>query len=103
MGSVMNRNDLIEAVAEEHEVSKAFARGMVESVFRSIGAAAQQGKEVAISGFGKFRVVERKARKGRNPATGESVKIAASKSLRFQPAKAIKTALNSRRRSRKKA
>ena len=99
----MNKNDLIAVVIEEHDVTKAFARDLVETVFRSIGDAAQNGEEVSIFGFGKFHVTERGARKGRNPSTGAAIKIAASKRLKFSPARAMKTALNTKRRARKKA
>src|SRR5688500_10084014 len=99
----MNKNDLIDSLIEEHELSKAFARDLVDSVFRSIADAAQNGEEVSIFGFGKFRVAERGARKGRNRQTGETIKIAASKRLKFEPARAMKTALNAKRRAKKKA
>jgi DNA-binding protein HU-beta len=99
----MNKNDLIDVVIEEHDVTKTFARGLVDTVFRSIGDAAQNGEEVSIFGFGKFHVTERGARKGRNPSTGEAIKIAASKRLKFSPARAMKAALNTKRRARKKA
>ena len=99
----MNKNDLIDIVIEEHDLTKTFARDLVDTVFRSIGDAAQNGEEVSIFGFGRFHVTERGARKGRNPSTGEAIKIAASKRLRFSPARAMKTALNTKRRARKKA
>ncbi len=66
----MNKNDLVDSLVEEHQLTKAFARDMVDSVFRTIAEAAQQGEEVSIFGFGKFRVAERGARMGRNPQTG---------------------------------
>ena len=99
----MNKNELIDVVIEEHDVTKTFARDLVETVFRSIGDAAQNGEEVSIFGFGKFQVTERGARKGRNPYTGEAIKIAASKRLKFSPARAMKTSLNTKRRSKKRA
>jgi len=99
----MNKNDLVDVLIEEHDVTKKFARDLVETVFRSIGDAAKNGEEVSIFGFGKFRVTERGARKGRNPKTGEAIKIAASKRLRFEPASAMKTALNRKRGTRKRA
>ena len=99
----MNKNDLVDSLVEEHQLTKAFARDMVDSVFRTIAEAAQQGEEVSIFGFGKFRVAERGARKGRNPQTGESIKIAASKNLKFDAARAMKASLNTKRRARKKA
>ena len=97
----MNRNELVERLAEEHELTKTFARDLVDSVFGMITTAAQKGEEVSLFGFGRFKVVERAARKGRNPRTGEAVKIAASKSLKFTPAHSLKTNLNAKRRSKK--
>ena len=97
----MTKNDLVERLAEEHELTKAFARELVDSVFETITAAAQKGEEVSLFGFGKFKVAERGARKGRNPRTGEAVKIAASKNLKFTPARSLKAGLNTKRRSRK--
>jgi DNA-binding protein HU-beta len=73
----------------------------VDNIFDRITTAVQKGDEVALFGFGKFKVAERGARKGRNPRTGEVVKIAASKTLKFTPASALKTSLNAKRRSRK--
>ena len=99
----MNKNELVERLAEEHELTKGMARSLVDSVFQMITDAAQKGEEVALFGFGRFKVAERAARKGRNPRTGEAVKIAASKSLKFTPARSLKTSLNSKRRSRKSA
>lgn len=99
----MNKNDLVDSLVEEHELTKTFARDLVDSVFRSIAGAAQKGEEVSIFGFGKFRVAERGARKGRNPQTGEAIKIPASKNLKFDAARAMKTSLNTKRRARKKA
>ncbi|HEX2134343.1 MAG TPA: HU family DNA-binding protein [Microvirga sp.] len=99
----MNKNDLIEALAEEFELTKSYARDLVDSLFQTITDAANRGEEVAIFGFGRFKVVERGARKGRNPRTGEAVKIAAKRVLKFEAAKAMKEGLNTRRRGRKKA
>ena len=99
----MNKNDLIASLIEEHELTKTFARDLVDSVFRSIADAVREGEEVSIFGFGKFRVTERGARKGHNPKTGEPIKIGASKRLKFEPARAMKTALNTKRRAKRKA
>jgi len=66
----------------------------VEGVFKAVVEAAQQGDEVSIPGFGKFKVASREARQGRNPATGETIQIAASKKLNFTPAKQVKDAMN---------
>ena len=97
----MNKNDLVERLAQEHELTKAFARELGDSVFDRITAAASKGEEVSLFGFGRFKVAERAARKGRNPRTGEPVKIAASKSLKFTPARLLKAGLNTKRRGRK--
>jgi DNA-binding protein HU-beta len=99
----MNKVELIESLAEEFELTKVFARDLVDRVFEKMSDAVNSGEEVAIFGFGKFKVVERKARKGRNPQTGETVKIAAKKHVKFEAAKAMKESVNTKRRSRKKA
>ncbi len=97
----MNKNDLAARLAEEHELTKSFARELVDSVFGMITTAAREGEEVSLFGFGRFKVAERAAREGRNPRTGETVKIAASKNLKFTPARSIKTSLNAKRRAKK--
>ena len=99
----MNKNDLVESLAEEFEVTKSYARDLIDSVFQKITEAANQGEEVAIFGFGRFKVVERGAREGRNPRTGEAVKIAAKRVLKFDAAKATKEGLNTKKRGRRKA
>jgi DNA-binding protein HU-beta len=93
----LNKKDLVDRLAEDHELTARFARELVDSVFGAIAEAARSGEEVSIFGFGKFKVADRAARKGRNPATGEAVKIAASKNLRFTPARSLKASLNKRR------
>lgn len=90
----MNNSGLAEQLAGTIGTSKADARRLVDSVFAAIAEAASKGDEIAISGFGKFTVKDSAAREGRNPATGETIAIAASKKLGFTPAKAIKDLLN---------
>jgi DNA-binding protein HU-beta len=97
----MNKNDLIEHIAQEFELTKTYARDIIDNVFDTIAASVQQGDEVSIFGFGKFKLVERKARKGRNPQTGEAIKIAASKNVKFEQAKAMKELVNTKRRGKK--
>ena len=101
MEDPLTKNDLVKNLAEEHQLTQAFARELVDSVFDMITNAAQKGEEVALFGFGKFKVAERGARKGRNPRTGEAVKIVASKSLKFTPASSLKAGLNAKRKGRK--
>ena len=90
----MTTNDLIDAVAAKAGANKADAKHLVDSVFRAIAEAAAKGDEVSINGFGKFKVKASPARDGRNPATGETIKIRASKKLTFAAAKAVKDKLN---------
>jgi DNA-binding protein HU-beta len=90
----MNNSDLAERIADANGLNKADARKVVDAVFAAIADAAAAGDEVAINGFGKFKIKESAAREGRNPSTGETIQIAASKKLGFSPAKAVKDRLN---------
>lgn len=90
----MNNTDLAEHLASAHGITKADARKYVDGVFAAIADAAAKGDEVALNGFGKFKVKDTPARQGRNPSTGEAIQIAASKKLAFTPAKAVKDRLN---------
>ena len=87
-------NELADKIAAEEGLSKAQAKAIVDRVFSEITKAATSAAETNIPGFGKFKVKETAARQGRNPATGETIQIAASKKLTFTPAKAVKDALN---------
>lgn len=90
----MNNSDLADALAASQGITKADARKYVDATFASIADAAAKGEEVSLNGFGKFKVKETAAREGRNPATGATIQIAASKKLSFAPAKAVKDKLN---------
>jgi DNA-binding protein HU-beta len=91
----MNLNDLVDKVtAADAKLTKAQAKELIDGVFAAIRDAAAGGEEIALAGFGKFKVQDKPARTGRNPRTGEAVEIAASKKLVFQPAKALKDALS---------
>ncbi|MBN2036504.1 MAG: HU family DNA-binding protein [Chitinispirillaceae bacterium] len=87
----MNKGDLIAAVAKELGASKAMAERAVNSVLDNIKKNVKKG--VNIIGFGSFSVGTRKARTGRNPQTGETIKIKASKTVRFKAGKALKKGL----------
>src|SRR3546814_8062619 len=87
--SSMNNADLAETIANGHDLIKADARKIVDAVFAAIAKAAAGGDEIALNGFGKFKVKESAARQGRNPATGATIQIPASKKLTFTPAKAV--------------
>ena len=90
----MNISDLAEKIAAEHKLTKSGAKSVAESVLTAITEAAASGEEVSLNGFGKFKVQDRPAREGRNPQSGETMKIAASRKLTFAAAKAVKDALN---------
>jgi len=89
----MRKADLIEAVAQGADMSKAEAERAVNALLDSIKDALTAGSEVNISGLGKFEVSERAARTGRNPATGAPIDIPASKTVRFKPAAPFKRAI----------
>ena len=86
----MNKTQFIASLAPHFNGSKKEAAHAVEIVFDSIVRNIQKGEDVTINDFGKFKKVDRKARKGRNPFTGETIQIKASKKVRFLPAKALK-------------
>jgi DNA-binding protein HU-beta len=90
----MNNSELAEKLAASTGVTKADAKKAVDAVFALIGEAAATGEEVSLNGFGKFKVKASPAREGRNPSTGATIQIAASKKLTFAPAKAVKDKLN---------
>ncbi len=87
-------NEIADKIASEHSLTKAQSKSIVEAVFASITAAAIASAETSIPGFGKFKVKDTPEREARNPATGATIKVAAAKKLAFQPAKALKDALN---------
>ena len=90
----MNNADIAEQIAAGHGLTKTDARKVVDAVFAAVADAAAKGDEISVNGFGKFKVKASPAREGRNPANGETIKIAASKKLTFAAAKAIKDKLN---------
>jgi DNA-binding protein HU-beta len=95
----MNQSQLIEKVARATELSQAAAGQAVKAVVNAILDSLVAGEAVRISGLGTFDVAARPAREGRNPQSGETIKIAASKAVRFHAGKAAKDALNPPRRA----
>jgi DNA-binding protein HU-beta len=85
----MNRNDLAALLAEKHELSKAAAARMLDTVIDALCTELKKGKPVAISGFGSFKLGQRAARVGRNPSTGDKIKIAARKLVKFSPSTSL--------------
>ena len=90
----MNKTELINAVAAKAEISKKDADKAVAAVLASIEEALVAGDKVQLIGFGTFEVKERAAREGRNPQTGETMTIAASKAPKFKAGKALKDMIN---------
>jgi DNA-binding protein HU-beta len=90
----MTKAELVEQMAKDAGISKSAAGAALESIFGNITQALKKkdGK-VTLVGFGTFSKVRRKARKGRNPQTGEAIKIKASNSVRFKPGKKLKNAI----------
>ena len=94
----MNKTQFIASLAPFFNGSKKEAAYAVDVVFDSITRNIQKGEDVTINDFGKFKKVDRKARKGRNPFTGETIQIKASKKPRFLPAKALKEVISGDRK-----
>lgn len=88
----MNKAELIDEVAKIVDTKKK-AQEAVDCVISSITKSLKKGEDVTLVGFGTFKVVKRKARKGRNPLTGEEIKIKATKAPKFTPGKALKQAV----------
>jgi len=92
----MNRIELVETLAEKHEMSKAEAGRVLDTFIDAIVGTVKKGGTVSLVGFGSFKQVSRAARNGRNPSTGEKVKIAAAKLPKFTPGTAFKEAVDAK-------
>lgn len=86
----MNKSEMIDKISADHAISKLKAKDIVEQVFGFVGADLKKEGRFAFPGLGIFTVSQRAARTGRNPATGEAIKIKASKTVRFKAAPALK-------------
>jgi len=93
-GYLMNKSELIESIATKASLTRAQAASALDAALGSITEALVAGDAVAILGFGNFKVSERAARTGKNPATGEALEIAAATVPKFTPGKALKDAVN---------
>lgn len=91
----MNKNDLVAAVSSETGLSKADAAKAVDGVFNTVASALRRGDDVRLVGFGTFSVVNRKASVGRNPRTGATIQIPASRQPKFKAGKGLKQSVNS--------
>ncbi len=90
----MNKTELVAAIADEAAISKKDAEKALKAFTDVVAAELKKGNKVQLVGFGTFEVAERAAREGRNPQTGKTMKIAASKAPKFKAGKAFKDALN---------
>lgn len=90
----MKKTEIIEAIARATGMTKVDVENVYNATFDLIKTELTKGNEFAVSGFGKFKVSERAARTGRNPQTGETINIAASKSVSFKVGKELKDKLN---------
>ncbi len=90
----MNKNEMIEHIAKQADVSKAAAGRALDAVIGGVRTTLRKGGSVTLVGFGTFAVGKRAARMGRNPQTGASIKIKAAKVPKFRPGKALKDAIN---------
>ena len=89
----MNKGELIEAIAKDVGVSKTAAGNVLDSTIDAMMRALGKGDRITLVGFGTFSVSTRQARSGRNPKTGEPIKIPASKTVKFKPGSAFKQAV----------
>jgi DNA-binding protein HU-beta len=94
----MNKSQLVEAVASDSGLTKTDSARAIDSLLDTVTRTLKKGDEVSITGFGKFSVVQRAARQGVNPRTGERVKIKASKAPKFSAGATLKQAISPRKK-----
>ena len=90
----MNKTELVEFIATQADLSKAKAAEAVDAFVEAVTTSLKKGKDVTLVGFGTFTISKRAARTGRNPQTGATIKLAASKAPKFRPGKSLKDAVN---------
>jgi len=90
----MNKSELIEHIATQSDISKAAAGRALDALIGTVKTTLKKGSSVTLVGFGTFAVSTRAARTGRNPRTGEAIKIKKAKLPKFRPGKALKDAVN---------
>lgn len=94
----MNKTQLIDAIAKDSGLSRTDSARAIDSLVTTVQKTLKKGDDVALTGFGKFSVVKRAARTGRNPQTGQPIKIRASKAPKFTAGATFKTAVSGRRK-----
>jgi DNA-binding protein HU-beta len=90
----MNKTELVAAIAEKTELSKKDAEKALKAFTEVVAEELKKGEKIQLVGFGTFEVAERAAREGRNPITGETIKIAASKAPKFKAGSQLKESIN---------
>ena len=90
----MNKGELVASIADKADITQSQAEAALSATLASIGEALQSGDSVSLVGFGTFSANERPARDGRNPRTGETIKIAAKTVAKFKPGKKLSDSLN---------
>lgn len=98
----MNKAEFVAAIAEEAGLTKKDADAAVKAFTEVVTEELKKGEKIQLTGFGTFEVSERAARSGRNPRTGETMKIKASKAPKFKAGKALKDAVNEPKKGKKK-
>ena len=86
----MNKSDLINSIAEDAKITKVASKLALESIIENIEKTLKKGEKVSLLGFGSWSVSERAERKGRNPQTGKTIKIAAKRVIKFKPGNILK-------------
>ena len=94
----MTKNELVRELAEDYEIPRRQIAELVEALFEKITDVLKTGDKVQLTPFGQFRIRDRAARMGRNPATGEPIKIAAKRVLKFTPGRTLKEAVGAPKR-----
>ena len=93
----MNKEELVEAISKETELSQKDSKACLNAFIDTVTKELSKGHDVTLIGFGTFSVGKRAARTGRNPRTGETIKIPSSKAPKFKPGKALKDSVNKRK------
>jgi DNA-binding protein HU-beta len=97
-GGIVTKAELVSAIAEKSELTKADAEKALKSLFDAVTGCLKSGDKLSLLGFGAFSTVKRAARKGRNPQTGKKISIAASVAPKFKAGKALKEAVNKKKK-----
>ncbi len=92
--TALHKPELAERIADQTQLTRAQANDVITAFVDQVSAAMARGETVALTGFGSFTVRERKARNGRNPQTGETITIAAQKTVGFRPGKTLREAID---------